>query len=39
MRSMSSIKGIVGEEDPFLQHLSPEARAKLEAGADELQDF
>ena len=39
MRSMSSLKGIVGEEDPFLQHLSTEARAKLEAGADELQDF
>ena len=38
MRSMSSLKGIVGEEDPFLQHLSTEARAKLEAGADELQD-
>jgi hypothetical protein len=39
MRSMSSLKGIVGDEDPFLQHLSTEARAKLEAGADELQDF
>ena len=39
MRSMSSLKGIVGDEDPFLQHLSSEARAKLEAGADELQDF
>lgn len=39
MRSMSSWKGIVGDEDPFLQHLSAEALAKLEAGADELQDF
>ena len=38
-RSMSSWKNIIGEEDPFLAHLPPEARAALEAAADEMQDF
>jgi hypothetical protein len=38
-RTMSSWKNIVGEEDPFLFHLSEEARLKLESTADELQDY
>ena len=38
-RTMSSWKNIVGEEDPFLFHLSEEARIKLESTADELQDY
>jgi hypothetical protein len=36
---MSSWKEIVGDEDPFLYHLSEEARTKLETAADEMQDF
>jgi len=39
MRSMSSWKDIVGDEDPFLLHLSDEGRAKLNAAAEELQEF
>ena len=39
VRSMSSWKNIIGEEDPFLVHLPSEARAALEAAADEMQDF
>tara|TARA_B100000029_G_scaffold338672_1_gene330898 strand:- start:8687 stop:9271 length:585 start_codon:yes stop_codon:yes gene_type:complete len=38
-RSMSSWKKIVGEEDPFLAHLSESSREKLTSAADELQDF
>jgi len=38
-RTMSSWKEIVGDEDPFLYHLSEEARTKLETAADEMQDF
>ena len=38
-RTMSSWKEIVGEEDPYLFHLSPEAREKLDAAAKEMQDF
>ena len=38
-RTMSSWKEIVGEEDPYLFHLSPEAREKLDATAKEMQDF
>ena len=36
---MSSWKEIVGDEDPYLFHLSEEARNKLESAADEMQDF
>ncbi len=38
-RTMSSWKNIVGDADPFLFHLSEEARLKLESTADELQDY
>jgi len=38
-RTMSSWKEIVGDEDPYLFHLSPEAREKLEESAKEMQDF
>ena len=38
-RTMSSWKEIVGDEDPYLFHLSEEARNKLESAADEMQDF
>jgi hypothetical protein len=38
-RTMSSWKEIVGEEDPYLFHLSKEAREKLEEAAKEMQDF
>lgn len=38
-RTMSSWKEIVGDEDPYLFHLSPEAREKLEEAAKEMQDF
>jgi hypothetical protein len=36
---MSSWKEIVGDEDPYLFHLSPESREKLEAAAKDMQDF
>jgi hypothetical protein len=36
---MSSWKTIVGDEDPFMQHLSESARENLEKTADELQEF
>jgi hypothetical protein len=36
---MSSWKEIVGEEDPYLFHLSEESRNKLESAAEEMQDF
>tara|TARA_B100000459_G_scaffold71144_1_gene39492 strand:+ start:799 stop:1353 length:555 start_codon:yes stop_codon:yes gene_type:complete len=38
-RTMSSWKEIVGDEDPYLFHLSPKAREKLEEAAKEMQDF
>ena len=38
-RTMSSWKEIVGDEDPYLFHLSEEARNKLESAAEEMQDF
>ncbi len=38
-RTMSSWKEIVGDEDPFLFHLSEESRDKLNSAADEMQDF
>jgi hypothetical protein len=38
-RTMSSWKEIVGEEDPYLFHLSEESRAKLESAAEKMQDF
>ena len=38
-RTMSSWKEIVGDEDPYLFHLSEEARSKLESAAEEMQDF
>lgn len=38
-RTMSSWKEIVGDEDPYLFHLSEEARNKLESVAEEMQDF
>ena len=38
-RTMSSWKEIVGDEDPYLFHLSSEARGKLEEAAKEMQDF
>ena len=38
-RTMSSWKEIVGDEDPYLFHLSSEAREKLEEAAKEMQDF
>ena len=38
-RTMSSWKEIVGDEDPYLFHLSEEARYKLESAAEEMQDF
>ena len=38
-RTMSSWKEIVGDEDPYLLHLSEEARNKLESAAEEMQDF
>ena len=38
-RTMSSWKEIVGDEDPYLFHLSDESRQKLESAAKEMQDF
>jgi len=38
-RTMSSWKTIVGDQDPFMQHLSESARENLEKTADELQEF
>lgn len=38
-RTMSSWKEIVGEEDPYLFHLSEESRAKLESAAEKMRDF
>ena len=38
-RTMSSWKEIIGDEDPYLFHLSPEGRKKLEEAAKEIQDF
>ena len=38
-RTMSSWKEIVGDEDPYLFHLSPESREKLEVAAKDMQDF
>ena len=38
-RTMSSWKEIVGDEDPYLFHLSEESRQKLESAAKEMQDF
>ena len=38
-RTMSSWKKIVGDEDPYLFHLSEESRLKLESAAKEMQDF
>ncbi len=38
-RTMSSWKTIVGDEDPFMQHLSETARESLERASDELQEF
>ena len=38
-RTMSSWKTIVGDEDPFMQHLSESARESLEKASDELQEF
>ena len=38
-RSMSSWKEIVGDEDPFLFHLSGQTRENLEAAAKEIQDY
>ena len=38
-RTMTSWKNIVGDEDPFLAHLSQETRSKLESSAEDLQDF
>jgi hypothetical protein len=36
---MSSWKEIIGDEDPYLFHLSPEGRKKLEEAAKDIQDF
>ena len=38
-RTMSSWKEIVGDEDPYLFHLSEESREKLEIAAKDMQDF
>ncbi|MAR61645.1 MAG: hypothetical protein CMB68_05630 [Euryarchaeota archaeon] len=38
-RTMSSWKNIVGDEDPFLAHLSETSRQNLASAADELQDY
>jgi len=38
-RTMSSWKEIIGDEDPYLFHLSPEGREKLEEAAKDIQDF
>ena len=38
-RTMSSWKEIIGEEDPYLFHLSEKGREKLEEAAKEIQDF
>ena len=38
-RSMESWKSIVGDEDPYLHHLSDSARDDLEKAANELQEF
>jgi len=38
-RTMSSWKEIIGDEDPYLFHLSKEGREKLEASAKEIQEF
>ena len=38
-RTMSSWKEIVGDEDQYLFHLSPESREKLELAAKDMQDF
>jgi hypothetical protein len=36
---MNSWKTIVGDDDPFMQHLSENARDTLEKASDELQEF
>jgi hypothetical protein len=38
-RTMSSLKNIIGEEDPFLFHLGSDSRDRLSVAADELQDY
>jgi len=38
-RTMSSWKEIVGDEDPYLFHLSEKTRKNLESSAEEMQDF
>ena len=38
-RTMNSWKTIVGDDDPFMQHLSENARDTLEKASDELQEF
>ena len=38
-RTMNSWKTIVGDEDPFMLHLSENARDTLEKASDELQEF
>ena len=38
-RTMISWKNIIGDEDPFLAHLSESSRKELASAADELQDF
>ena len=38
-RTMNSWKTIVGDDDPFMQHLSENARDSLETASDELQEF
>ena len=38
-RTMNSWKTIVGDDDPFMQHLSENARDNLEKASDELQEF
>jgi hypothetical protein len=39
VRAMSSWKQIMGDEDPFLFYLDEEARANLEAAAENLEEF
>jgi len=39
VRAMSSWKEIMGDEDPFLFYLDEEARANLEAAAENLEEF
>ena len=38
-RTMSSWKQIMGDEDPYLFHISEETRANLEEAAKSIQDF